>query len=149
MSSDYRLSPSFGARLLGLVLVLLAVLVFLATTLVALLGLPAEVVLLLAVAGVAAVVVAGWLTTRAYVVRLDQAGYRVRLVRGAGVKQATWREVSEATTTTVDDVRVVVLRLVDGRTTTIPVQVLASDPDAFVRDLRAHLRRGEGLTPLG
>lgn len=149
MSSDYRLSPTFGARLLGLVLVVLAVLVFALTALVAVSGLPAVLVLVVALVGVAGVVVAGWLVTRAYVVRLDDSGYRVRWVRGAGVKQATWREVAEAAATTTHGVRVVVLRLTDDRTTTIPVQVLAGDPDDFVRDLREHLRRGEGLTPLG
>lgn len=150
MTSDYRLSPSFGARLLGLVLVLLAVGVFVVTALVAVLSLSPWVVVVVAGVGVVAVLVAGHvLTRRAFVVRFDDVGYRVRLVRGAGVRQASWREVAEATTTTVRDVPVVVLRLVDGRTTVIPVQVLAADPEAFVRDLREHLRHGEGLTPLG
>ena len=39
----------------------------------------------------------------------------------------------------------VVLRLRDGRTTTIPVEMLAMDREAFARDLQEHLQRGQGL----
>jgi hypothetical protein len=42
----------------------------------------------------------------------------------------------------------VVLRLRDGRTTTIPVQMLAVDREAFVRDVQDHLQRGHGLRKL-
>jgi len=33
-----------------------------------------------------------------------------------------------------------VLRLRDGRSTTIPVQLVAGDKDDFARDVRTHLR---------
>ncbi len=36
----------------------------------------------------------------------------------------------------------VVLRLRDGRTTTIPVEMLAVDRESFVRDVQQHLQRG-------
>jgi len=36
----------------------------------------------------------------------------------------------------------VVLRLRDGRTTTIPVEALAADREAFARDVRLRLARG-------
>ena len=82
------------------------------------------------------------------VVRLDETGYRVRSVRGAGVRQAPWKDVEDVTAPTVEGQRCVVLRLRDGRTTTIPVDVLAGSADAFVRDLQQHLNRGHGYRRL-
>ena len=35
----------------------------------------------------------------------------------------------------------IILRLRDGRTTTIPVQLIAADKDDLARDIRAHLER--------
>ena len=82
------------------------------------------------------------------VVRLDEGGYRVRSVRGAGVREARWKDVEDVTAPTVRGQRCVVLRLRDGRTTTIPVDVLAGSPDAFVRDLQEHLDAGHGYRRL-
>jgi hypothetical protein len=146
---DYRLAPALGARLVGGLLVVLAIALGVVTALTAALDLPPDVVVVAALLGVAAVLVAGHLLTRRVsVVRFDRDGYRVRLVRGAGVTAARWTEVAEAGTASPGGVPVVVLRLVDGRTTTIPVQVLAADREEFVRDLRDHLQRGQGLRPL-
>jgi uncharacterized membrane protein len=146
--SDYRLAPTYRARLVGGLLVGLAVLLFVATALVAV-GLPADLVVVLAVLGVAGVLTAGYLLTRRVpVVRLGPAGYRIRLIRGVGVAAAGWTEVGEAVTALPGGQPVVVLKLRDGRTTTIPVAALAADREEFVRDLRAHLQRGQGLRPL-
>ncbi len=46
------------------------------------------------------------------------------------------------------DVACLELRLRDGRTTTIPVGVLAVDKEEFVRELQGRLQRGHGLRPL-
>ena len=147
--SDYRLAPALGARFVGGLLVLLALLLAVTTVVVALLRLPATVLVVVAGLGLAGALVAGYVVTRRVaVVHLGAEGYRVRLVRGAGVAAAGWRDVTQAVTTTPDGVPVVVLRLVDGRTTTIPVQALAGDREEFVRDLQAHLQRGQGLRPL-
>ena len=148
MSSDYRLSPAFGARLVGLLVVGLALLVFLATGVVAILDLHTVVLLPVALVGVAAILALGARLRRTPVVHLDDAGYRVRLVRGAGVREAGWRQVEDAVTATTRGIPCVVLHLVDGRSTTIPVQALDADREDFVRDLRAHLQRGQGLRPL-
>lgn len=148
MSSDYRLSPAFGARLVGLLVVSLAVLVFLATAVVAVLNLHTVVLVPVALVVVAVVFALGAVLRRTPVVHLDDTGYRVRLVRGAGVRQAGWREVEDAVTASPRDIPCVVLRLVDGRTTTIPVAALDADREEFVRDLQAHLQRGQGLRPL-
>lgn len=149
-ASDYRLAPAVGARVVGGLLVVVAVLLFAATTLVAVLGLPADLLLLLVGIVLVAVFGGGYLLTRRLVVvHLGPEGYRVRLVRGAGVKAAAWTDVTEAVTSTPDGLPVVVLRLAEGRSTTIPVTILAGDREAFVRDLQEHLQRGQGLRPLG
>lgn len=151
MSSNYRFAGSFIVRLVGLAVAGLGLLVLLLTVLVVavvrrdvggagvVVGL--AVALLLGLCAVAAV-------RRAVVVRLDDSGYQVRLVRGAGVHRAGWKEVDDVAATTVAGDRCVVLRLRDGRTTTIPVDVLAGSSDDFVRDLQQHLNRGHGYRPL-
>jgi hypothetical protein len=148
-SSDYRLSAALGARLMGLLLVGLALLLFVVTALVALLDLTPDVLVVLAAVGLLAIFGLGYaLTRRLYVVHLDEEGYRVRLIRGAGVTEARWKDVKDAATATPRGIPCVVLHLRDGRTTTIPVEALAADRDEFVRDLQAHLQRGHGLRPL-
>ena len=148
-TSDYRLAPAFAARFVGVLLVILAVFLVVATVLVALLRLPLVVLLVVVVLGVVAVLVAAVVVAqRVAVVHLGPDGYRVRLIRGAGVGAARWHDVAEAGTATPNGVPVVVLRLSDGRTTTIPVQALAADREEFVRDLQRHLQDGQGLRPL-
>jgi hypothetical protein len=145
----YRLAPAFVAQLLGLALVALALLLFVGTAVVALSGLPADLLIAVVLVCVAAATgFAWWLRSRAWVVRCTDDGYRVRLVRGAGVREARWSQVEDAVTTHRRDVACLELRLRDGRTTTIPVGVLAVDKDEFVRELQARLQRGHGLRPL-
>jgi hypothetical protein len=147
--SQYRFAPAISARIVGGLLVVLAVLLVVVTLVVAVAGLSIVVLAVAAVVGVAAVLGVGHLLTRRVcVVRLDASGYRVRLVRGAGVSAAAWTEVAQVATATRQGLAVVVLTLVDGRTTTIPVALLAADREEFVRDLGARLQRGQGLRPL-
>lgn len=148
MSSDYRLSPALTARLVGTLTVGLAGLVFAATLLVALLDLHTLVLLPVAAVGVLAILAVGATLRRVPAVHLGGRGYRVRLVRGAGVREAGWKEVTEATTASPRGIPCVLLKLRDGGTTTIPVQALAADREEFVRDLQRHLQRGQGLRPL-
>jgi hypothetical protein len=146
--TTYPLAATVVARFVGLGLVGLALLMFLGTALVASLDLPADLLVVLLVLGVAGVLtLAWWLRNRAWVVRCTPEGYAVRLVRGAGVTEARWTAVEDAVTATRHDVPCVVLRLKDGRTTTIPVGVLATDKDDFVRELQAHLQAAQGLKP--
>jgi hypothetical protein len=143
VQTDYRLAPQFTARLFGLGLMLGGLLLVLVTVLVAVLRLSPDLIVLTALAIILLVFVGGVVIGRgAYVVRLGDEGYRVRFVRGAGVKQARWSDVADAVTTDVAGSPCVVLRLKDGRSTTIPVEVMAGDREAFVRELRAHLGRG-------
>jgi hypothetical protein len=142
-ASDYRLAPLLIARFVGLYLVLLAVVVFAATIVVAAADLPTLVLVVLLVLGLAGLFAMAWvLRSRVTVVHLDETGYRVAMVRGAGVKEARWAEVEEAVTASPRGFPCVVIRLRDGGTTTIPVQALAGDPDAFARDVRDRLRAG-------
>jgi hypothetical protein len=147
--SQYRFAPAISARIVGGLLVVVAVLLSVATLVVALAGLSVLVLAAAAVVGVGAVFLAGHLLTRRIpVVRMDAVGYRVRLLRGAGTYAAAWTDVQEAVTATPEGLPVVVLRLGDGRTTTIPVTLLDVDREQFARDVRAHLRKGQGLRPL-
>lgn len=142
----YRLAPAVAARLLGAVLCVVAVLILLSTLAIAVIDLH-TIFLLVPVALTITVLVATWWAWRqkGWVARLTPEGYRVQWVRGVGTASARWKDVEDAVTTTVADSPVVVLRLRDGRTTTIPVEMLAADREAFVRDVQEHLQRGHGL----
>jgi hypothetical protein len=141
--TDYRLAPAIILRSAGAALVLLAVVVVASSMVTVVLGWGFWVVVVVGLLGLAAIAAgAWWAARRAYVVRLDTLGYQVRLLRGAGVKRARWVDVAEASTGEVGGVPCVVLSLRDGRTTTVPVAVLAADRDEFVARLRACLRGG-------
>ncbi|WP_322920798.1 hypothetical protein [Nocardioides renjunii] len=142
----HRLAPAVAARLLGVVLCTVAVLILLGTLAIAVLDLH-TLFLLVPVTLTIALLVATWWAWRqkGWVARLTPAGYRIQWVRGVGAASGRWKDVEDAVTTTVAGSPVVVLRLRDGRTTTIPVEMLATDREAFVRDVQDHLQRGHGL----
>jgi len=146
--TDFRLAPAFVAQLLGLALVALALLLFIGTAVVALSGLPADLLVAVVLGCVAAAAGFAWWLRRTWVLRCTDEGYRVQLVRGAGVREERWSQVEDAVTTYRHDVACLELRLRDGRTTTIPVGVLAVDKDELVRELQVRLQRGHGLRPL-
>lgn len=142
----YGLAPTVVARLVGLYLVLLAVVVFAVTALIIVSDGNPDLLVVLAVVGVAGVATLGWwLRSRAFILRAGPDSYTVGMVRGAGVKAARWTQVEDAVTATVRDEPCVVLRLKGGETTTIPVSVLAVDREQFVRELQRHLQRGHRL----
>lgn len=139
-ASDYRLAPPLVARLVGSYLVILAVVLFAATAVVALTGLSGDLLVVLLVVGVIGLFVLGWaLRGRAAVLSLDSVGYRVRLVRGAGAKQARWSEVEDVVLAAPRDLPCIVLRLRDGRTTIVPIEALAAERDVVVDDVRDRL----------
>ncbi|NYE36112.1 hypothetical protein F4692_001216 [Nocardioides cavernae] len=145
----YRLAPAVAARLLGAVLCLVAVLILLSTVLIAAVDLHTAFLLVPAVLTLLLLVGAWWTwRTRGWVARLTPEGYRVQWVRGVGAASGRWKDVEDAVTTTVADAPVVVLRLRDGRTTTIPVELLAVDREQFVRDVQQRLQEGHGLRKL-
>jgi hypothetical protein len=140
ISTSYRLAPALAARLVGRSLVTLAVLVVVATLVGTFAGgwlVPAT------VAGAGLLVVAGWawwLLRRGTAVRLTDEGYDVRLLLGVGVARAPWSEVAEAVAASPRGEPCLVLQLVDGRSTRLPVAALAGDREAFARDVRRRLR---------
>lgn len=145
--SSYRFSGPFVARLAGSVLVALGLAVVLLLGVTLLLPLPSyAVVVVVALAAVATLVVAVGLVVlrRSEVIRFDDVGFRVRLVRGAGCRLGEWRQVEDVTAAVVAGEKCVVMRMRDGRTSTVPVGVLAVSPDDFVADLQAHLDHGHG-----
>ena len=145
----HRFAPAVAARLLGLVLCAIAVLILLSTVTIAVVDLHTAFLLVPVAITVLVLVLAWWAwRTKGWVARLTPEGYRVQWVRGVGTASGRWKDVEDAVTTTVADAPVVVLRLRDGRTTTIPVEVLATDREEFARNLRRHLRDGQGLRPL-
>jgi hypothetical protein len=140
--SDYRLSPLVFARLVGAYLIVFALLLLVCSVLIGVLDWSADVLVVVLGVGLLGLIgTAWWLRSRLSVVRLTPNGYRVRMVRAAGVTEARWTEVEDAVAAAPQDVECVVLRLRDGRATTIPVQLLAADKDDFARDVRARLRR--------
>ena len=149
MATDYRFSTPILIRSMGALLALLGVLLFAVGILVSVLDLPVAFLTVMVVLAVVVVVGGGFLVTRLTpLVHFDDTGYRVRWLRGAGVKQARWREVEDAVTATVSGHDCVVLRLRDGRTTTIPVKVLDASPTAFIEDLSGRLDKGHGYRRL-
>jgi hypothetical protein len=135
---------------MGAFLIAVGALVFVLAALVGVFSLPVVLLSAGVVVAVVLVFVVGFLLTRrAVVVRLDAVGYQVRFVRGAGVKQAPWKDVEDVVASTLAGERCVVLRLRDGRTTTVPVRMLAVPPDDFVGSLQEHLNAGHGYRRIG
>jgi len=75
---------------------------------------------------------------------LTDAGYRVPTLRGVGVRQATWREVHDVSTSVRGDQKVVVIRLHDSTTTTLPVRLLDAPAGVWVGELDARLDAAHG-----
>ena len=149
MPSAYRFSRALLVRSVGALLVLLGLLVVSLAVLVLLLDLPGTVLTVGVVAAVVLVVAAALAASRlTTVLVLDETGYRVRLLRGAGTRAARWREVEDAVTMTIAGHDCVVLRLKDGRTTTIPVDVLETSPEALFEELSRRLDKGHGYRRL-
>jgi hypothetical protein len=60
--------------------------------------------------------------------------------RIAGVMQARWVDVEDVVTGFASGQPVVVIRLRDGRTTTIPVNLLAGSSEVFARGIAEHAK---------
>jgi len=148
--THYRLPGILAARVVGAALVVLAVVVLGATLLVTTAGATPDLLVLVAGLGLLGLTVLGWwLRSRAYLVRLDDEGYRVGLAFGVGVRSATWREVADVGTTTVGGAPLVVLNLEAEGRTVLPVGALGEEREQLVRELQQRLRRGHGLRRLG
>ncbi len=142
---DYGLAPQLRARLMGGFLALVGLSLLGVTILTFVLNLPGDVISVLVILVVVGIFTLGFLLARRwYVVRLDETGYQVRFVRGAGATQGRWLDVEDLATTYVAGEECVVLRLRDGRTTTIPVNLIEGDREEFVDELKLRLDVGHG-----
>ncbi len=139
--TSYPLARALGARLVGRSLVTLAVLVAVATLAGAVAGVgwvPAGTVAL-----VGAVLVGGWawwLLRRARALVLTTEGYAVRFLAGVGVAAAPWSRVQDVVAASPGGERCLVLTLVDGRITRLPMSALDADADVVAGDVLRRLR---------
>ena len=147
--SSFSLAPALRARLLGSGLVAIGTVVLIGMLVTWLADLPTAFVSGLVVLALVGVVTLGLLVGRRHwVLRLDEHGYRVRALRTAEVKSARWTDVLDLQATTVAGQRCVVLRLRDGRTTTLPVDAIEGGSTVLVQTLTEHLDRGHGYRRL-
>lgn len=140
----YALAPAFRARFMGVALVLLGVLLVLATIAVTLSGLTLDIMSAVVVLAVVFIFGFGAWLGRIKVLTLEDVGYRVRAVRGVGTPSARWADVHDVQTAAVAGSRCLVLRLRDGASSTIPVDVLAGDSEELVREIQRRLDRAHG-----
>ncbi len=142
---DFAFAAPLRFRLLGAGLLSIGTVVLLGALVTWLFDLSSRVMsglVLLALVGVA--VLGLLLGVRHWVLRLDQHGYRVRALRSAQARSARWTDVLDVQATTVAGHRCVVLRLRDGRTTTLPGDVIEGGPTRLAETITAHLDRGHG-----
>jgi hypothetical protein len=146
---DFALAPALRARMLGTGLVAIGVAVLLGVLVTWLAGLSTAFVSGLVALALVGVLVLGVLVgVRHWVVRLDEHGYRVRGLRSAQARTARWTDVLDLQASTVSGHRCVVLRLRDGRTTTLPVDVIEGGSTTLTQALSDHLDRGHGYRRL-
>ena len=146
---DFALAPALRARLLGTGLVAIGTVVVLGVLFASLTDVSSTVVSgLVALAGLGVVVLVLLVGVRHWVLRLEEHGYRVRLLGSGEARSARWTDVLDLQAKTVAGQRCVVLRLRDGRTTTLPVDVIEGDPTTLTEALAAHLDRGHGYRRL-
>jgi len=146
---EYPLARAVRVRLLGSVLAALGLVVLVLTVVLAAVRPPSGVVVAaVATVVVVAVAIGVVLGRRWYVVRLDDTGYRVRFVRGVGRSQARWTEVEDLTTAVAAGTACVVLRLRDGDVSTVPVNLVEGDREAFVDELQRRLDAAHGYRRL-
>jgi len=147
--ATFALAPALRARLLGTGLVAIGTVILIAILLSWLVDLPTAFVTGLVVLALVGVVVLGLLVgLRHWVLRLDEHGYRVRGLRTAEARSARWTDVLDLQTATAAGQRCVVLRLRDGRTTTLPVDAIEGGSTKLVQALSDHLDRGHGYRRL-
>ncbi len=146
---EFALAPALRFRLLGTGLSAIGTVVLLGAALTWLADLSSGVVSGVVVLALVGVFVLGLLLgVRHWVLRLDEHGYRVRALRAGQARSARWADVLDLQATTVAGQRCVVLRLRDGRTTTLPVDVIEGGSTRLTEALTAHLDRGHGYRRL-
>lgn len=134
---------------MGVFLGLVGLIIFVTAAVVALFHLNPDIISVVVILALISVVAIGFLMARVPVMLdLDDVGYRTRWLRAPGAKNARWTDVEDAVTGFVAEQPVIVIRLKDGRSTTIPVNLLAADPDDVVRAIQESAQRGNGYRRL-
>lgn len=146
--TDYRLAAPLAARVVGACFSVLAVCVFGSTFLVAALGGAFYWVAVVAVTGV---VITGLIAYAVGValpcLRLDDAGYRVAILRGVGARRGLWTDVREVAEQTAGPVRVLVLRLANGSSTRLSLATLRAEPAQVIAEVRRRVSAGHDGAP--
>jgi hypothetical protein len=147
--TELALAPALRLRLLGTGLVAIGLVVALGVLVGWVAGLPSAYVSGLVVLAAVGALVLGFLVgLRHWVVRLDETGYRVRVLRTAQARSARWTDVLDLQSATVSGTRCLVLRLRDGRTTALPVDAIEGGPTVLSEELTSRLDRGHGYRRL-
>ncbi|MCX6394923.1 MAG: hypothetical protein NTV23_00365 [Propionibacteriales bacterium] len=142
---NYGLAPQLRARLMGLFLAGIGITLLVMTIVVVALRLPGDVLSAVVILTVVGVFTLGFfLVRRWYVVQIDDIGYQVRFVRGAGETNARWADVEDLATAEIHGSKCVVIRLRDGRSTTIPVELIEGDREEFVEEIKRRLAGRHG-----
>ena len=145
---DFALAPALRARLLGTGIIAVGVVIVIGVLVTWLTSLSAAYGSGLVVLAVVGVLALGLLVgVRHWVLRLDADGYRVRVLRPEA-RSARWGDVLDLQASSQDGHRCVVLRLRDGRTTTLPVDLFEGTPARLSEVLTEHLDRGHGYRRL-
>jgi hypothetical protein len=145
---ELSLAPALRFRLLGTGIAAVGLVVVLGVGLVWVIGAPTVLATGLVVLGGVGVVALGLLLgRRRWVLRLDEDGYRVRLLRPE-VRAARWSDVLDLRAVNVGETRCVALRLRDGRTTTLPVDSVEGGPVQLTALLGERLDRSNGYRRL-
>jgi hypothetical protein len=147
-SVELALAPNIRLRLLGTGLAAIGICVAVGFLVVWVTGASAAVAAGLVVLGAVGVLVLGLLLgVRHWVLRLDQNGYRVRVLR-TEASAARWADVLDLQAVNEGRVRCLVLRLRDGRTTALPVDAIEGGPTVLSEELTSRLDRGHGYRRL-
>ena len=84
------------------------------------------------------------------VVVLDDAGYRIRNLRGGGVPSAAWTEVRQVTLQDSAAGQVLVLECRSGERSMLPLALLGGEQaDALIRRVNRSMSLAHGIRPLG
>jgi hypothetical protein len=138
----FRWSRAHGLRIVGMVLVVLAV-VWLAA---ALAGFAMWSVLLLVVVALAAVgCLLRLIVLPPLLLEVSSDGYRLHHVRGGGVEQARWAEVA----TVEGGGEIMSITLASGEVTVVPLSLLGDQGGAAEREVHDRLNAAYGYRRLG
>jgi hypothetical protein len=149
--SLYRVRRAYFARALGRSAIVAAVLVLVVTVCLEVSAPTAVTVLLVVLAAVALVavgVIAVSLMIPPTLLNLDEHGFRASKRFTAGPRQAGWFEVRSAASQHGPEGWVLIIALVDGGHTAVPLGLAAADPVTVEQDVRSRLNEAHGYQGL-